>query len=246
MQGAGGCLFHLDINHDLVGGRAFASLHIGAGEQAQGTDTRGRLANFARVERVTFNDAELTTDNAIQRRCVARDVDPFDKNARPLDQRKINVQRQIRVVARHPRLNTDQVQPFALCQSLHPRNRIIDQFRRVGATGANAGQPVKVGRIHARHFGRGGDLAELVFLAFLNGEGQEKSVALTRKLIADRKDLEIDIAARLIEIAQQHPIQPDAIFDKRVLADQEAQGSGLLGFEDAAQAAVRKGAVADE
>jgi hypothetical protein len=56
------------------------SASTSASEEAKRANAFGRLADFARVEGVAFDRAELAADHLIQRGGVAFDVDAFDKH----------------------------------------------------------------------------------------------------------------------------------------------------------------------
>mmetsp|Transcript_3194 Transcript_3194/g.4271 ORF Transcript_3194/g.4271 Transcript_3194/m.4271 type:complete len:551 (+) Transcript_3194:218-1870(+) len=132
-----GWLFnHVHINDNLAGRAAFANLDLCSFKETERADAFCAFADFARVEGIALNRAELPTDDAIQCGCVSFNVDPLDKDARSTGQDKFDIQRQITVIARDPRLGTQEVDPLADCERLQSGDRVFDKRWIVDNTGA--------------------------------------------------------------------------------------------------------------
>ena len=245
-QGAGGLFLDRDIDDHLIRGTAFTGAHLGGGKQVQGADAFGRLADLARVEGIALDDAELAADHPVKRAGVAGDVDALDEDARPPHQLEFDIQRQLAVVAADHRLDPHEGQPLAGGQLFHPRDGVVHVLGGIDLAAADTGERGEFGGVHTGQIGGGGDFTETELLALADVEGDEEGVALARKFRGHREHLEIDIAARLVEIAQDPAVEGDAILDEGIGPDEEAQRPGLLGFQHPAQAGIRKRAVADE
>ena len=90
------------------------------------------------------------------------------------------------------------------------------------------------------------DLAEAIALAFVDREGDDKTVALRRQLGHRRQHAEIGIALGQIELAQQLAVIGHPIGVVAVVGRQEAIPAAFLGRDHAAQLAFAESLVADE
>jgi hypothetical protein len=90
------------------------------------------------------------------------------------------------------------------------------------------------------------DGAELVALAFIDGEGNDETVPVGGQLGDRRNYPEIGIALRQIVFAQQLAVIGDAVGIVGVRVRQEAVPAALLGVDDPAQRRVAELLVTDE
>ena len=90
------------------------------------------------------------------------------------------------------------------------------------------------------------DLAELVLRALLDREGDEELLAVGRQLGDGRDHLEVGVAARVVEAAQQLLVEREAVRVVGVVGAEEPVPSALLGLDHPAQRAVAELLVADE
>ena len=89
------------------------------------------IRNVARVERIAFNSPELAPDHTVQRRCVAFNVDAFDEDTWSTAQDVFNIQCERTIISGHTRFNTQEMDPFTNCQSLHTSNVGFDDRRLI-------------------------------------------------------------------------------------------------------------------
>ncbi len=242
----GGLLLDVHVDDDLLRGRSFAGLDLDVGKETQRANAFRTLADFARIERIALRHAELPPHHAVESGRVAFDVDALDKDARAAGQLEIDIERQVAVVARHPRLHSNEIKPFADRQTLEPGDLVVDLVGRIDPAGAQADGVLEGGDIDLGQVRGHGDAPEPELLAFLHIEGHEIAVTFAADLGIHAGDAEIDIAARGIEIPQHLAIELEAILDEGVRRDDRAQKPRLLGVEDPAQSAIGKLRVADE
>ena len=141
-----GCSTTSTLTIDLIGGRARLGVDLRIGEEAKRADAFGRLADFARVEGVALDRAELAADHLVQRRGVALDVDAFDEDAlaaaRCANSTSSVWSRSLRVIRGSTRTKFS---PLRSASVLHPGDVVVDERRRIGHARADA--------LHGREFG---------------------------------------------------------------------------------------------
>src|SRR5882757_9623041 len=81
---AGALLDHLNLEVGLVGRRPRGCRNIDLLEEAEGAQALLAAAHLGGAESVTLGEAEFPSDHLVESTRVARDVDAFDINARPL------------------------------------------------------------------------------------------------------------------------------------------------------------------
>src|SRR5690606_3443236 len=77
----GRLLDNVDVEDDLVRGRARGGRNLDAREEAEGFDVLAATDNGRTVERVAFSKAQLATDHEVAGLDVAGDVDALDIDA---------------------------------------------------------------------------------------------------------------------------------------------------------------------
>ena len=245
-QRSGRLLFHIHIDDHVAGGAALAGLDTDVAKEAKRADALGGLADLSRVERVALDRVELTTDHAVQRGRVALDVDTFDKDTFTTRHNEFDVQGQIAVVAGHARVNTDEIHALLHGQTFQTGKVVFHDGRRIGLAGFDVqGVQIDIG-VDLRQIAADRDLTECELLTFLDVKGDQERIAAAGQFRGDRQDLKIDIAPRHVKIAQDLFVEFNTVGDERVGAHNAAQQTRLFGFQNAAQAALGIGAVADE
>ena len=124
--------------------------------------------------------------------------------------------------------------------------RLLDGVGIVDAARLGPQQGTKrVGR-HVRDVRADLDLAEMVLLAFLDGEGDDESLRVRIVFPGRGDDADVDEAVFEIVAPQQVAIDLDAVGIVDVVRLQEAQPVGLAGLDDVLETLVGEGLVADE
>lgn len=120
-----GCSPGVHVDDHLVGRGALAAFGTDIGEISQRPQPLGRVPDLARVEGIAFDRGKLPADDRVERRCVALDVDAFDKDALAAGQGECQVQRLAALVAGDARLDIDEVQPLARSASASIRRMVV-------------------------------------------------------------------------------------------------------------------------
>ena len=239
-------LGHRDLDHGLTRRIAVCRIHRDIGKEAQRPDAFGGAAYLRRVQGIALDRGELAAHHRIERGGVAFDINPLHEHPLAAHDGKGHVQRAIPVVARDARIDADKVQPLGNRQIFHRGRVVVDHGRRIGNAAAQPADLVKLCRINPLHFRDRRNLADLEAAAFLDREGQKGRLTVPRIFGGGVQDLEVDIAARQIEIRQQLFIQRQTCGVKTVALDQRVQDARLFGPQDLAQAVIAEIAVADK
>ncbi len=129
----------------------------------------------------------------------------------------------------------------------HALDHAVDLAHVVDFAGPDLAEQRREGfRVQTRRGRADGDLADIVARTLVDREGEEKPVAFTGDLGGGGEHPEIDIAALEIELPQQLAVELEAVGVIGHAAENETQPVRLIGFHDAAQAAVVVDLVSDE
>ncbi len=235
---------HVHINDNLAGRAAFANFDLCSFKETERADAFCAFADFARVEGIALNRAELATDDAIQCGCVSFNVDPLDKDAGSTGQDKFDIQRQITVIARDPRLGTQEVDPLADCERLKSSDRVFDKRWIVDNAGAQTQDIAELIRVCLRHLAGDGNVAKGELLAFGDINNKEHTIAFFGDFGVGAVDPHIDITARQVEIAQDLAVELQPVLNQGISANESAQQACLFGLQNPTQTAVREHPVA--
>mmetsp|Transcript_18249 Transcript_18249/g.28808 ORF Transcript_18249/g.28808 Transcript_18249/m.28808 type:complete len:530 (+) Transcript_18249:3065-4654(+) len=246
VQRAGWFLFDIHIDHHLIRTRPLAGVHIGGGKEIKHADAFCRVSDFARVEGVAFGNLELSAQDAVQRGCVALNIDPLHEHARATAEDQFHIQRQVAVVADHARLNPQEINTVPLALHLKAGHLGLDQGWGIDNTGAHLDDVLIDVHVNLRQIAGNRYFAKLELLTFLNIEHEEKAVTLFGQFGIGTQGAEIDIAARRIKVPQHLFVEFDPVFDQGIAADQCAKQARLFGLQHATQTPVRIDPVSDK
>ena len=138
--------------------------------------------------------------HAVKCRLVALNVDTFNKDTLSAHQREFDIERLGALIAAHARLNPQEIDAFTGRERFHTRDHRFNSGRRIGLTGADIRDLLELFGVGLGHFRGCRNLAKGIFEPFAYIIGHEISVTLAREFGRDVEHLEIDIAARLVEI----------------------------------------------
>ena len=243
---AGALLDDLDLEVRLVGRGTGRRRNVGLLEEAKCTQPLLAAANLRRTEGIAFGQSEFAPDDLVQGTDVAGNVDTLDVDARPFLNFEGHIDGLDVLVAPDIGAHFDE----GIAQRTHHvgqgRNGLLDVAGVVTvpfAHGEVALQHVGIQPLEARHDIDG---AELVALAFIDGEGDEEAVAIGGELGDSRHHPEIGVPLGQVELAEKFPVEIETIGIETVIRRQEPP-PGAFGRPDlAAQRSVAEGLVADK
>jgi hypothetical protein len=189
----------VDRDAGLVRRRALQRVELDALEIPELLDALARSAQQGGVERVPLVQAELATDHLVERAHVADDVDALDVDPRAFvdDIGEIDDPR-VGTLARH-RLDLDEGIAELADLLGQGEDRILDLVGIVDLARLGLQQLAQLGRIEIRQLGCELDVAEVVALAFLDGERDHEASAIRCQLGDRRAHIEVGVAPSEVE-----------------------------------------------
>ncbi len=162
----------------------------------------------------------MSAHNLIQCGCVARNIDAFHKNAITAFDRKIDIQFQITIIARHPWADTYEIQAKLRRAGFQARDVVFQNQRGISITLVNIQRILKHFDINIIAVGRHGHRAKFKLLTFANVKVQEIGVLFLGQFCVHGIHTEIYVTTRLIKICQKLFIKFDPIFDQCIRFDE--------------------------
>ena len=245
-QLAGRALRHFDLDPGLVRARSRQGIELDGLEIAEVLDALARAPQQGRVEGVAFRHPELPADDLVQGADVAHDIDPLDVDARAFVDHvgEVDLAFGVALVGHRLDLGERVAQLADLLGQRH--DRVLDLVGVVDLAGVGLQQLPQLPRLEVRHPGFDLDVAEVVALALLHGEGDDEALPVRGQLGDGRAHVEVGVAAGQVEPAQQLLVEGHPIGVIGVVRGEKAVPGGFLGLDHVAQVAVVELAIADE
>ena len=213
---AGRLLFDLDVEHGAIGRAALDVGDLDLLEVAEIFQVLLGALDLRGAEGVAFRHLELASDDAVEGRDIAVDVDPLDIDTRAFGDIVSDIEGVLFLVARDQRPDVDE----GIAAIADRRRQLVDRFLDlVGVV------PIVVmGRQHRHQIGRlqilqadiQTDMAELVALALVHRERDDEPVARRCKFGHRGCDAEIGIALGQVVFPQQLAVIGQSIGIERV------------------------------
>ncbi|QTK78743.1 hypothetical protein AT6N2_C0909 [Agrobacterium tumefaciens] len=239
-------IFNVNHDHDAVRRAAAGGRDIDLREVTQRFETTLCSGNDRLVERIAFGNIEFATDDIVTRAGVTADFDTLDVSALALIDDIGHANGVARHVAVAARRNTSERITFtgnALGNRFHA---LLNFLGAVASTLTGFNKTLKLGTIDARNGRFDRDVAEVVLLAFVNGDGDGVFVLCLVQDRLGRDDAEVGITVVVVELAQRLFIGAQLVLIVDVLTRQERQHVGLLGIDDGGETTIAVGIVANK
>jgi hypothetical protein len=243
---AGRLILNVDDDDDAVGLRTGRRRNFDRAEIAETLEALTCTANHGLVEGIAFRQVEFAADDVVASPGVTADFNALDIGARALVDEVADRDRAVCEIAIATRRDLSE-REAGVSNALGNRNdRVFDVFRAVGRAGTALNERLKLFGVHVGNGAFNIDRAEVVTLAFLDGDRDRVFVGCRIELGEGRYDLEVRVATVVIEAAQQFFVRAQLVFGVNVTARQERQKVRALRRDHFAKAAIIEGLVADE